>query len=83
MSQPPPVAKKGETWTYQLAVLSRKGGVTYRVDSGPKGMEVSPRGLIRWQVPARTEETEVSVIVTVTDKAGQEVYHTFTLSLRE
>jgi hypothetical protein len=82
-SQPQPVAQKGEAWTYQLAVLSRKGGVSYRVESAPKGMEVSPQGLVKWQVPARTEETEVSVIVAVTDKAGQEVYQTFTLSLRE
>jgi hypothetical protein len=82
-SQPEMVAKTGEAWTYQLAVLSRKGGVTYRVESGPKGMEVSPQGLVKWQVPARTEETEAAVIIAVTDKAGQEVYQTFTLSLRE
>jgi hypothetical protein len=82
-SQPPLVARKGETYRYQLAVLSRKGGLAYRVDSGPKGMTISPQGLLTWPVPARTDEADAPVIITVTDRAGQEVFHTFTVSLRE
>jgi V8-like Glu-specific endopeptidase len=80
MSTPPTVAKKGETLRYQLEVLSRKGGVSYRVDSGHKGMEITSGGLLQWAVPAKTEETEVSIILVVGDSAGQEVFHTFTLA---
>jgi hypothetical protein len=60
-------------------VKSRKEGVKYQVSSGPPGLEVSPTGLVKWQVPANDGEAGSDVIVTIRDASGQEVFHTFSL----
>jgi hypothetical protein len=78
-SQPPSTARRGSVYTYQVAVKSRHGSVKFRLDSGPRGLEVSPTGLVRWPVLAEGKETETEVILTVSDSAGQEVFHTFTI----
>jgi hypothetical protein len=82
-SVPPKSAKKGAAFEYPLAVKSKKGGLKYRVESGPKGMAVGADGKVRWDVPADFDEKEVTVIVTVTDSAGQEAFHSFKLTIRE
>jgi hypothetical protein len=82
-SQAPLTAKKGDTYSYQLAVKSKKGGLKYKVESGPKGMTISDAGRITWSVPPDPEEKESSVIVSIRDATGQEVFHTFTVSIKE
>jgi len=81
VSRPPAVAKKGTKFTYQLAVKSKKGGVKYKVENGPDGMKVSAGGLIEWQVPAKGGEAENTIIIGITNDAGQECLHTFTLTV--
>ena len=76
VSHAPVKAKKGAAYRYQLAVKSKKGGVKYRLESGPKGMKVSDTGLVTWDVPANAD-AEVDVILTVSDRTGQEVFHPF------
>jgi hypothetical protein len=44
-------------------------------------MEVTPSGEVRWKVPADFAEKEVGVIISVGDKSGQEVFHTFKLAV--
>jgi hypothetical protein len=78
-SQPPRTTKAGGTFSYPLAVKSKAGGLTYKVDSGPKGMAVSADGVVTWTAPA--DATDQEVILTVKDKAGQEVFHTFTVKV--
>jgi hypothetical protein len=80
-SRPPSAARKGQVFTYQLAVKSKKGGVTCKLDSGSEGMTVSKAGLVRWAVPADFKDREVDVIVTVGDRSEQEVFHTFKLAV--
>ena len=80
-SSPPVAARKGTLLSYPLTVKSRQGGITYKLDAGPKGMSISPAGLLRWQVPADFAEQEADVIVSVGDKTGQEVFHTFKLAV--
>jgi serine/threonine protein kinase len=80
-SQPLPSVKRGAEFSYQLVVKSKKGGVQYRLGSGPPGMEVSPAGLVRWRVPVQFMGNEQDVILSVRDASGQEVFHTFTLRL--
>lgn len=82
-SQPPTSVKKAESLTYQLAVKSKKGGLKYKLESGPKDMTISDSGKLTWQVPADFAEKETSVIVSIRDAGGQECFHTFTLSVRE
>jgi S1-C subfamily serine protease len=81
-SRPPAGPRKGDTLTYQLKVKSRKGGVKYRLDSGPKGMEVTKEGLLKWNVPVDFAEAEANVVLSFGDAAGQEIFHTFTLKVR-
>jgi WD40 repeat protein len=78
-SQPPLRAKTGTTYRYQLAVKSKKGGIKYGVESGPTEMKISDTGLVTWDVPRSLSESQVDVILTISDKSGQEIFHTFHL----
>jgi S1-C subfamily serine protease len=80
-SQPPAQAVKGATYSYPIAVRSKKGGVKPRLDAGPSGMKVTPEGKLTWDVPANFAEPEVDVILTVSDASGQEVFHTFKIAV--
>ena len=82
-SQPPLSAKKGAAFTYQVVAKAKKGGLKFRLESGPAGMVVSAAGELRWSVPAGTADKDVSIIVTVSDAAGQETFHTFSLALKD
>ena len=79
MASRPPAAVPGKAFDYPIAVKSKKGGVKYKLDAGPDGMAISPTGRVTWDVPADFA-VEVSVIVTVSDATGQEVFHTFKLT---
>ena len=77
----PPLVELGKLFKYTPVVKSKKGGVTYKVESGPKGLAISRDGLVRWEVAADFAENTVDVIVSVGDSAGQEVFHTFQLAV--
>lgn len=72
----PREVKAGSALTYPVKVKSKHGGVRFRLDSGPKGMAVSEAGVVTWAVPADATGDH-NVILTVRDKSGQEVFHTF------
>jgi hypothetical protein len=80
-SRPPDTAVRGAEYRYALRVKAKKGGVKYRLDSGPEGMKVAADGRLGWAVPAEFGEAEVSVILTVSDAAGQEIFHTFRVAV--
>jgi hypothetical protein len=75
-SRPPRAAKKGQEYAYSLAVKSKKGGVKYKLESGPKGMAIDAAGKLTWTPPADAD-AENDVIVSVTDAGGQETFHSF------
>lgn len=70
----------GETFAYAVRVKSKQGGVTYQLDSGPKGMTVDAAGVVTWAIPADAAGSH-DVILTVRDKSGQDVFHTFTVKV--
>jgi predicted Zn finger-like uncharacterized protein len=74
----PPAAVAGAKFEYRIKVKSKKGGVKFKLDAGPDGMTVTPDGLVAWAVPAGFDGSP-SVIITVSDKTGQETFHSFTL----
>src|SRR5262249_10300016 len=82
-SRPATTAVKGQTYACQVSVKSKKGGVKFKLDSGPEGMKVSPEGKLTWDVPRNFSATEADVILTVSDASGQEVFHTFKLAVRD
>src|SRR5205807_4602699 len=80
-SQPPVSVKRGGAFEYTVVVKSKRGGVSYRLDSGPNGMTISKDGKLTWKVPNDWAELETDVIVGVTDSTGQECLHTFTIKI--
>jgi hypothetical protein len=81
-SQPPAVAKRGQRLTYAVAAKAKSGGVTFQLESGPPGMTLTPQGQLRWDVPANYAEGETSVLIAVRDASGQQIFHTFRLTVR-
>jgi hypothetical protein len=73
-------ATRGATFKYTPAVKSKQGGVKIKLDAGPDGMKVV-NGELTWAVPRTFADASVPVILTVSDKTGQETFHTFTLSV--
>jgi hypothetical protein len=82
-SHPPAAVKKGETLTYPITVKSKKGGVKFKLESGPKGMAIDAGGKLTWKVPAEGFDVENDVIIAVSNGGGQEVFHTFKLLVAE
>jgi hypothetical protein len=82
-SDPPAVAQRGKPFAYAPVVRSRKGGVKLKLESGPPGMKLGGAGAeeLVWDVPADMADRTTSVILTVSDASGRELFHTFTLSL--
>jgi hypothetical protein len=80
-SIPNRLARPGQPYQYQIVTRSRKGGVKFKFDSGPKGMTLTKDGLLKWQVPKGLMDNQVSVIVTISDAGGQTACHAFTVDL--
>jgi hypothetical protein len=72
LSEAPRVALLGAEFQYQIQAKAKRGGIKYRLDSGPSGMTISDGGLVRWRVPNDFSEREVKCIVSVADSAGSE-----------
>jgi hypothetical protein len=81
-SVPPAVAARGSSYQYAIDVRSSRGGVSYALSSGPKGMTLSPGGRLTWEVPADFAQPRAPVIVAVKDASGREIFHTFTINVR-
>jgi hypothetical protein len=79
----PGAAQCGAQFSYKPNVKSKKGGVKVKLDAGPDGMKVAADGTVSWAVPANFADTSVSVILTISDSTGQEIFHTFTLPVRD
>ncbi len=77
----PPAAEAGKAFKYTPTVKSKKGGVTFKLDAGPEGLAVGADGTVTWDVPKDWAGGD-NVVLTVSDKSGQEVIHTFTLALK-
>lgn len=80
-SSPQRTAKTGQHYRYVMETKSRRGGVQYKLDSGPKGMILTPTGVLEWDVPAEYANPMESIIVTIRDRSGQELFHTFQITL--
>ena len=63
-----------------MEVLSNAPGITYQIESGPAGMSVDGKGLLKWNVPADAKKNE-SVVVLIRNQAGESRFHNFYLLL--
>jgi hypothetical protein len=80
-SVPPAEVTKGEPFRYPIVVKSKKGGVRYQVEAGPKGLTVAHDGMVRWDVPADFTKSVVDITVGIADASGEESFHSFSLAL--
>ncbi len=76
-SLPPTTFAIGHRFVYQISAESKRGGVGYKLESGPPGMTLSKTGRLEWPVPAAYAGHEETIIVSLHDASGQEIYHTF------
>lgn len=70
----PTTATRNSKFTYPLVVLSKKGGVTAKLDRGPPGMKVAGTTLT-WEVPFEFKDRYASFQVSVSDASGKSVIH--------
>ena len=79
-SVPPYRALKGRTLSYRIKVMSKQGGLRFRLESGPEGLTVKDNGQVTWNLPAETSMETATVIVSIRDRAGNEIIHAFELA---
>src|SRR2546423_35325 len=60
---------------------SGAGQLRHRLESSPAGMKVAADGKLEWKVPLDLADEQASVILTVADASGQEVYHSFNITI--
>lgn len=77
-STAPATFTPGEAFRYQVETRSKRGGVRYRIESGPTGMTVSSTGLVQWQPPAEASGMQNAILL-VTDGSGAEKFHNLRL----
>jgi hypothetical protein len=82
-SRAPTRAVRGEDYVYPITVRSNRGPITYRLESGPKGMSITRSGVIVWKVPADLTVPAARVLVTIADGSGQSTLHAFQLRLAD
>lgn len=82
-STPPAASERGKIFSYRIETLSKAGGVQYSLATAPRGMTISPAGVVAWTVPQAFKEDEFKVIVSIKDKAGQEIFHPFTVRVEK
>jgi len=77
-SRPPATASR-QGYRYQV-VTAGSSAVRYSLAAGPRGMKISPAGLITWAPPRTGGATTHRVIVQVS-AGGREIFHTFQVAL--
>jgi hypothetical protein len=80
-SLPPHSITKGADLSYPITVRSRRGNVSFHLDSGPEGMKVSSTGIVTWHCPAQVTDETVSAIISIKDDSGQQIYQSLTLNI--
>lgn len=79
-SVPPVLVRKGTALHYQIVAKTSAETVSYKLDSGPQGMSVSPSGEVVWEVPPAADAGG-GVIVSLTTGDGQNLLHAFNLKI--
>lgn len=77
VSQPPATARAGEKYKYAIKAISHDEPLKYELTSGPEGLSVSATGVVSWDVPADATGRQEHVIVTLSNKRGDSIFHTF------
>ena len=82
-NQPISSVTHGAAYECPILVKSKRGGVRFRIESGPLGMKVAPDGMLTWVVPKDFRAKEASVVLIISDSAGQEIPYSFTIAVKD
>ena len=80
-SRPNREAIRGQAFAYSLRVISDATTFTYKIESGPVGMNIDASGKIQWPVPAEFAEETQDVVVSIRSANDREALHTFSLKV--
>lgn len=80
-STPPTSVFAGQKMLYRIATVSKQGGVSYQLASGPDGMTIDENGAVEWTPRTPTDPPAVS-IVKISDASGDSIYHSFAVQVR-
>ncbi|MFM8189158.1 MAG: S1C family serine protease [Pirellula sp.] len=69
----------GEIYQAKIQVETNRPNIGYRLLSGPKGMEISPSGILVWKVPRLYQPSSVEVIVSITSHGDHQAFVAFKL----
>ena len=67
---------------HRIVARSNKGGVTFALARGPDGLKVSSYGQITWTVPLALAGEDVTVVITVADSSGDELFHILNIRVK-
>jgi len=69
----------GVIYQNKIQVETNRPNIGYRLLSGPKGMEISPTGVLVWKVPGLYQPNIVDVILSITSDGNHQTYVAFKL----
>ena len=70
----------GGIYQNKIQVETNRPNIGYRLLSGPKGMEISPTGVLVWKVPGLYQPNIVDVILSITSDGNHQTYVAFKLN---
>jgi hypothetical protein len=79
-SSPVTTATRNGMYSYQIQVESKRGGITFTLESGPADMKITPSGKLMWKASAAAGDS--TVIIRITDASSQEIFQTFKISVK-
>jgi hypothetical protein len=81
ISIPPRIVQAGGTLSYQVQALPSKATLSYKIESGPDGMQISSAGLATWK-PSNNAAAHVKVVLEIADQSNHVVDQTFELQVQ-
>lgn len=78
-SIPSLLVRQKEEWKYQIDAISKAGGIKYSLELAPPDMKVSDSGLVSWTPREPLAGEGEKVVIKLTDRSGEEIFHTFSL----
>lgn len=81
VSLPPGHVARGQSLAYQPRVLSSRGGVQLKLESGPEGMRLNGSGILEWAVPTKAAAEPTGVVLSAKDAAENETFQSFAIQV--
>jgi hypothetical protein len=79
----PQIGFKGGLFTHPIfTTATPRDKLTFKLESAPEGMKISPEGIITWRIPKESTEVFASATVKITNSSGQTITHRIAFPLQ-